>query len=145
VNPSAPLALAIVASGGLLLGACAPKPAQDPTAAAGDVPRTVTSMVSASAVISACPDARKMSSKAATEAIDKLVEPCAQVPGGKAHFSATLEPGGKISLASPDGKVAEGVVPTCVLSHGLTHRVLLSKPCTFDVQLEERKLGAKAP
>lgn len=135
----APLAFVIV-SGGLLHGACAPKPADD----ASDLPRTTTSMVNASAIVSACPDGRKMNAKAAADAINKLVEPCGQVPGGTAHFAATLLPGGKIELASPDGKVAEGVVPTCVLRHGLSHRVLLSKPCTFDVKLEERKL-APAP
>ena len=143
----APLALAIVASGGLLVGAgaCGSKQAADPSNASSDVPRTATSMVNASAVIGACPDARKMSSKTVAETINKLVEPCAQVPGGNAHFAAILMPGGKIELASPEGKVAEGVVPTCVLSHGLTHKVLLTKPCTFDVQLEERKLGGAAP
>jgi len=132
----APLAIAMLLSGGLLLAACAPR-ADD----ASDVPRTVTSMVDASAVIGACPDGRKMNARAAADAINKLVEPCAQVPGGKAHFAATLLPGGKIELASPEGKVAEGVVPTCVLRHGLGHKVLLSKPCTFDVKLEERKVG----
>jgi hypothetical protein len=144
VNSFAPLSLALVASGGLLAGACS-KPAADASTGSDEIPRTVTSMINASAVVAACPDARKMNAKAAAEAMNKLVEPCAQVPGGKAHFSATLMPGGKIELAAPDGKVAEGVVPTCVLSHGLTHRILLSKPCTFDVQLEERKLGPKAP
>jgi hypothetical protein len=133
--------LPVLVSGGLSISACATPPPADPAGANGDVPRTVTSMVNASALIGACPDAHKMNAKAAAEAINKLVEPCAQVPGGKAHFSATLEPGGRIELASPEGKVAEGVVPTCALSHGLTHRVLLGKPCTFDVQLEERKLG----
>jgi hypothetical protein len=142
VNPYAPLVLPILASGGLLLAACASTPPADASNANGDVPRAVTSMVNASAVISACPDARRMNARAATDAVSKLVEPCARVPGGKAHFSATLLPGGKIELAAPDGKVAEGVVPTCVLSHGLTHKVLLNKPCTFDVQLEERKVGA---
>jgi hypothetical protein len=137
MKPLAPLALLI--SGGLLAGACADKPAND---ASGEVPHTVTSMVNASAVIAACPDARKMNAKLAADTVDKLVAPCAQVPGGKAHFSATLEPGGKISLAAPDGSVAEGVVPTCVLSHGLGHKVLLTKPCRFDVNLEERKVGA---
>jgi hypothetical protein len=135
VNRIAPLAL--VASGGILLGACAPKPPTDP---GGDVPRTVTSMINAAAIIGACPDARKMNAKAAVDAINQLVEPCAQVPGGKAHFAALLLPGGKIELAAPDGNVTEGVVPTCVLSHGLTHKVTLHKPCTFDIQLEERKL-----
>jgi hypothetical protein len=100
-------------------------------------------MVNATAVIEACPDARKMRAQTAFDAINKLVEPCAEVPGGKAHFAATLLPGGKIELASPEGKVADGVVPTCALSHGLTHKVFLTKPCTFDVQLEERKLGAQ--
>jgi hypothetical protein len=144
VNTLAPLALAIFASGGLFLGACASRATPDP-AGAGDVPHTITSMVNASAVIGACPDARKMNAKTAAETINKLVEPCAEVPGGKAHFAATLLPGGKIELASPEGKVAEGVVPTCALSHGLTHRLLLTRPCTFDVQLEERKLGRPAP
>jgi hypothetical protein len=142
VNPFAPLALAIVASGGLLFGACAPRPAADP-GGSGDIPHTITSMVNASAIVGTCPDARRMNANTAAETINKLVEPCAQVPGGKAHFAATLMPGGKIALASPDGKVAEGVVPTCVLSNGLTHKVLLGKPCTFDVQLEERKPGAR--
>jgi hypothetical protein len=145
VNPSAPLSLATIASGGLLLAACAAKPAADAAAAPDDVPRTVTSMVNASAVLGACPDARKMNAKMAAEAMNRLVEPCAQVPGGKAHFAATLLPGGRIELASPEGKVADGVVPTCALSHGLSHRVLLARPCTFDVQLEERKLGPPAP
>ena len=141
MNTSGALALTIFASGGLLLGACAPRAAGPEAAGPADVPHTITSMVNASAVIAACPDARKMNAKAAADTIDHLVEPCAQVPGGKAHFSATLLPGGKIELASPEGKVAEGMVPTCALSHGLTHKLLLSKPCTFDVQLEERKPG----
>ncbi|APR83840.1 Hypothetical protein A7982_09189 [Minicystis rosea] len=137
MNARAPHLTAILCAGGLLFAACTSKTAAD----ADDVPRTVTSMINASAVISACPDGRKMNAKAAIDAINKLVEPCAQVPGGKAHFAATLLPGGKIELGSPEGKAAEGVVPTCVLRHGLSHRVLLNKPCTFDVKLEERKLG----
>jgi hypothetical protein len=134
MKPRAPLAFALLCAGGLLFAAC--RPAED----ASDLPRTATSMVNAQAIVSACPDARKMNAKAAADTINKLVEPCAKVPGGKAHFAATLLPGGKIELASPEGKVADGVVPTCVLGHGLTHRVLLSKACSFDVQLEERKL-----
>lgn len=142
MNRIAPLVLALVASGGIVLGACAPGPVAEP---GGDVPRTVTSMVNASVVIGACPDARKMNAKTAAETINQLVEPCGQVPGGKAHFAAVLLPGGKIELAAPDGKVTEGVVPTCVLSHGLAHKVSLTKPCTFDVQIEERKLRGAAP
>jgi hypothetical protein len=140
MKPSAPLACAILLSGGLLGGACAQKPA---AGASDEVPHTVTSMVNATAVVAACPDARKMNARGAAETMNKLVEPCAQVPGGKAHFSATILPGGRIELAAPDGNVAEGVVPTCVLSHGLTHKVFLTKPCRFDVQLEERRLPAQ--
>lgn len=144
MNHAAPLALAIVASSGLLVGACAGQ--SDLAAGPSDaVPASVTSMVNASAIVAACPDGRKMNAKTAGDAINRLVAPCAQVPGGKAHFAATLLPGGKIELASPEGKVAEGVVPTCVLAHGLSHRVFLTKPCTFDVQLEERKVGPGAP
>jgi hypothetical protein len=133
---AAPVAFAIVGSAGLLAAACAQQPAAD----ASGVPRHVTSMVSASAVVDACPDARRMNAKAAVETINKLVEPCGKVPGGKAHFTATLAPGGKIELASP-----EDVVPTCVLSHGLAHPVALTRPCRFDVLLEERKLDASPP
>jgi hypothetical protein len=127
------VALAIAVSAGFLAAACAPQPAVD----ASGVPRHVTSMVSASAVVDACPDSRHMNARAAAETINKLVEPCGKVPGGKAHFTATLAPGGRIELASP-----EDVVPTCVLSHGLAHPVALTRPCRFDVQLEERKLDA---
>ena len=76
--------------------------------------------------------------RTAQDAIQKLVGPCAKVPGGKAHFSATLLPGGKIELASPSGDPAEGVVPTCVLQNRLVHRVPLKNACALDVQLDER-------
>ncbi len=107
-----------------------------------EVPKSVTSLVNASSVVAACPDNKRMNARAAANAIDHLIEPCATVPGGKAHFSATLLPGGKIELAAPDGNAADGVVPTCVLKGGLHHKVKLMHACTFDVQLEERKLGA---
>jgi len=106
-------------------------------------------IVDATVVVEACPDAKSMNAKAAHTAIVKLVERCNKVPGGAAHFSATLMPGGRIKLASPSGDQAEGVVPTCVLSNQLTHRVLLKSECKFDVKLEERKVssapGAPAP
>ncbi len=95
-------------------------------------------MVNAAVVISACPDAKSMNMREARNVIRRLVDPCAMVPGGQAHFLATLQPGGKTELASPSGDTASGVVPTCVLQHGLTHKVALKKPCKFDVTLEER-------
>ena len=49
----------------------------------------VTSMV----IVDACPDSKKLDSKLATREIDELVGPCKKVPGGAAHFSATLQPG----------------------------------------------------
>lgn len=108
--------------------------------------RPHVSWVRSEVIVSSCPDAAKMSSKQARLAIERLVEPCTTVPGGAAHFAATLLPGGRIELGSPTGDVAEGVVPTCVLKHQLRHLVLLSKPCMFGVQLEARTgSGAAAP
>jgi hypothetical protein len=100
-------------------------------------------IVNATVIVGQCPDAKSMNSRSANAAIQKLVAPCNKVPGGAAHFSATLVPGGRIKLASPSGDPAEGVVPTCVLSNQLTHRVLLRKECKFDVKLEERKLSSE--
>jgi hypothetical protein len=128
------------------LGACGgakAAPATEPVV--DDLPKSVTSLVEASSVVSACPDSKRMNARAATNAIHHLIEPCAAVPGGKAHFSATLLPGGKIELASPEGNPADGVVPTCVLRSGLRHGVLLKSACTFDVRLEERKVSAPDP
>ena len=110
-----------------------------------EVPKSVTSLVNASSVVSACPDSKRMNARAAANAIQHMIEPCATVPGGKAHFSATLLPGGKIELASPEGNPADGVVPTCVLKGGLRHKVKLMHACTFDVQLEERKIAVPDP
>ncbi|MDI1446736.1 hypothetical protein [Polyangium sp. 6x1] len=96
-------------------------------------------------VAESCPDQKTMNAKSAHATIQKVVEPCNTIPGGAAHFSTTLMPGGRIMLASPSGDPADGVVPTCVLSNQLTHRVFLKKPCKFDVKLEERKVQAQAP
>lgn len=128
------------------LGACAGAKVEPATEeATDDVPKSVTSLVNASSVVAACPDSKRMNARAAANAIHHLIEPCATVPGGRAHFSATLLPGGKIELASPEGSTADGVVPTCVLRGGLHHKVKLMNRCTFDVQLEERKVTAPEP
>jgi hypothetical protein len=87
-------------------------------------------------VVQACPDARKMNSRAAETALRQLISPCDKVPGGDAHFSATLMPGGRIELGSSSGDANDGTVPICVLKHTLTHPVALERPCTFDVRLE---------
>jgi hypothetical protein len=100
-------------------------------------PKTSGSIVNASTVVGKCPDGPKMNAHAAQTTIQQLVSPCAAVPNGKAHFSATLLPGGHIELGSPDGNTAGGVVPTCVLKSRLIHSVPLKRPCVLDVQLEE--------
>jgi hypothetical protein len=102
------------------------KPAPTPTVA-----QVVTSFV-----VQKCPDAPKMNSRKAETALRQMLSPCDTVPGGYAHFAATLMPGGRIELASPSGEATDGVVPICVLKHTLTHPVSLEKPCTFDVRLE---------
>lgn len=101
------------------------------------------SMVSSSVVVEACPDSPKMNSKQAAREIEELVGPCTKVPGGAAHFSATLLPGGRVELASPSGDPAAGVVPTCLVQTlgQLKHKVQLTSPCKFDVKLEERAAG----
>lgn len=107
-----------------------------PDAATGEPISLVTSMV----VVEACPDSRRLDTRVANREIDELLAPCKKVPGGAAHFAATLVPGGRVQLASPAGDPSEGVVPTCIVQHlgQLRHRLRLTKPCKFDVRLEER-------
>ncbi|MDB4953674.1 MAG: hypothetical protein JWO36_1243 [Myxococcales bacterium] len=97
--------------------------------------------MTSSVVVNECPDSPKMSSKQAAKEIDELVGPCTTIPGGAAHFSAILEPDGRIELASPSGDPSGGVVPTCVVQTAsqLRHRLKLKAACKFDVKLEERK------
>ncbi len=96
-------------------------------------------------LVNKCPDASRVNIRTAQDAIQRLVGPCAKVPGGSAHFSAKLMPGGRIELASPEGDPTEGVVPTCVLKNRLVHRVLLKSPCTLDVTLDERTVVVDRP
>lgn len=117
--------------------------------AAGPDPATEppppVSIVNSTVVVADCPDAQRMNARQAQREIRDLVQPCSKVPGGAAHFSATLLPNGRIKLASPAGDRTEGVVPTCVLTNPLVHHVRLSSACKLDVELEERKLGEAAP
>ncbi len=91
-------------------------------------------------IVEACPDSKLLDTKLANREIDELVGPCKKVPGGAAHFSATLLPGGRVELASPAGDPTEGVVPTCLVQNArqLKHKLKLTKPCKFDVKLEQR-------
>jgi hypothetical protein len=117
-----------------------PLPPPPPDAANEHAISLVTSVV----VVDACPDYRKLDSKSARREIDELVGPCKTVPGGAAHFSATLLPGGRVELAAPTGEdPSEGVVPTCLLQqhNQLKHKLRISSPCRFDVKLEQRLAG----
>jgi hypothetical protein len=114
-----------------------PRPtAQHEEAPASEPISLVTSMV----VVEAGPDSKHLDTKVANREIDELVGPCKKVPGGAAHFSATLMPGGRVELASPAGDPSEGVVPTCLVQNlsQLKHKLKLTKPCKFDVRLEQR-------
>ena len=114
-------------------GSAAPPPADAPSS---DPISLVTSMV----IVEACPDSHRLDTKLANREIDELVGPCKKIPGGNAHFSATLLPGGRVELASPSGDPGEGVVPTCIVQNAaqLKHKLKLAKACKFDVKLEQR-------
>jgi hypothetical protein len=111
-------------------------PPPPPDAATTDPISLVTSMV----IVEACPDSKQLDSNRANREIEELVGPCKKVPGGDAHFSATLLPGGRVELASPEGDPSEGIVPTCLVQHGkqLRHKLKLARACKFDVRLEQR-------
>lgn len=136
--------LAFCLGAGLAVAACS-GPQAPPEPAPSDAPEpAVASLVNATVIVNKCPDGARVNIRMAEDAIRKLVGPCATVPGGRAHFSATLQPGGRIDLAAPDGDPADGVVPTCVLQNRLVHHVLLKSPCALDVQLDERQMTVPA-
>jgi hypothetical protein len=120
-----------------LAGACsshAPAPAKPP-------PGRPVAMVTSWVVLEACADSAKINSKQAAKEIEELIGPCTAIPGGTAHFSATLMPGGKVELGSPAGDPEAGVIPTCLIqaANQLRHKVKLKSPCRFEVKLEERE------
>jgi hypothetical protein len=103
-------------------------------------PPPTVSMVTSMVIIEACPDSKHFSAVRARQEIEELVGPCTKVPGGGAHFAATLRPDGSVELTSPSGDPKTGIVPTCLLQTRaqLRHKLRLTKPCMFDVKLEER-------
>lgn len=110
-----------------------PKPSDPP-------PENAINMVTSVVVVEACPEAKTINTAQATREIEELVGPCKEVPGGAAHFSATLMPQGRVELASPTGDPDMGVVPTCIMqkANQLKHKLKLKHPCKFDVKLEQR-------
>ncbi len=98
-------------------------------------------VVEGSIMVKECP--AKLDPKKAEKTMNALVGgDCSSVPGGKARFLATLKPGGGIEIAAPDG-TDQGTIPICVLKGQLKHKLKLKKPCTLDVQIEERKMHAR--
>jgi hypothetical protein len=71
--------------------------------------------------------------------MDQLIEGCSTVPGGKAQFEATLQPGGRIQITGVAGE--PDVVPICILKHSLLHNVPLTKPCRLDVKIEQTSVS----
>lgn len=131
----------LVATGLLALCACSgsppPAPAQPEEPAAPPL-----ALMSATVITKSCPDVTKANARRAENAIRKLAEPCTKVPGGDARFIATLSPDGRVELDASEGDPNGGTVPTCVVRNQLSHKVILRKPCVFQVLLEERSIAA---
>jgi hypothetical protein len=98
--------------------------------------------VSATIATNGCATLAGVNSRLAQEAMYKLVDECASVPGGSTKFTVALLPGGGIEF--PQGPDQPDTIPTCVLKSGLRHRVRLPKPCTLVVKLEERSVPLSA-
>jgi hypothetical protein len=136
----------VIAASAACGGATTQTAPASPTTAEATTPSRPVSIVSSSVIVGSCPDAQKMNSKQAAKEIEELLGPCSKVPGGAAHFSATLMPNGQVELASPSGDPSAGLVPTCLVqnTNQLRHKVKLASPCKFDVNLEERRAGGAA-
>ena len=139
----------VAALAGCWTGSAAPveKPPEGPVVVVAPPPsEPPISLLTSFVVVEACPDAKKLDSKLATREIDELVGPCKSIPGGAAHFSATLLPGGRVELASPSGDPAEGIIPTCLVQKAgqLRHKIRLTQSCKFDVKLEQRMTDSPA-
>jgi len=96
-------------------------------------------LVSATIATNGCATLAGVNGRLAEEAMYKLVDECASVPGGSTKFTVTLLPGGGIEF--PKGPDQPDTIPTCVLRRGLGHRVRLAKPCSLVVKLEEKSVS----
>jgi hypothetical protein len=92
-------------------------------------------MVNATILANGCQHLGRDNARLAERAMYQLVEGCTSVPGGSAEFEATLEPGGRIEIATMPGQ--PDVVPICVLKHSLQHKVTLTKPCRLEVKIAQ--------
>jgi len=122
-----------LAPAAVFLAACASRPPHDSSPAPGPSAQLVNAIILANG----CQDLGKASAKAAENTMEQLVEDCTSVPGGSARFQATLQPGGRIEIASAGTRDQPDVVPVCILKHSLLHKVPLSRPCRLDVKIEQ--------
>jgi hypothetical protein len=129
-----------VAAFAVALAACGPKepPATAPAPAPAP-PARAAQVVNASILANGCRDLGPAAARLAEGAMYQLIEGCASVPGGKAQFEATLQPGGRIQIMGVAGQ--PDVVPICILKHSLLHNVPLTKPCRLDVKIEETSVS----
>jgi hypothetical protein len=128
-------------------GACGPKeppsspaaPASAPSATTAPAPSSPSAQVlNATILTNGCQALGPTHAKAAEKAMNQLIEGCSSVPGGRAAFEATLQPGGQIEIKAVAGQ--PDVVPICVLKHSLVHKVPLTQPCRLDVKIEQMSL-----
>jgi hypothetical protein len=133
--------LRLTAAAALLALSCSSSPKPAPAAQPEDPAGPPLALMNATMIVKSCPDQTKTTSHQAETAIRQVIEPCTKVPGGAAHFTVTMMPGGRIEIGSPEGDPDEGVVPTCAVKNQLTHKIFLRKPCSFVVQLEERPMA----
>src|SRR5689334_23302658 len=131
-------AIGAAACGATQPAASAPTVATDTPAASASsspAPGQSAQLVNAMIVANGCKVAGAANARLAEKAMNQLTEGCTSVPGGKAEFQATLQPGGRIAINAVPGQ--PDVVPICVLKHSLQHSVPLTQPCQLDVKLEQ--------
>ncbi len=110
--------------------------------APSSAPGASAQMVNATILTNDCKAFGAANARLAEKAMYQLTDGCTSVPGGKAEFEATLQPGGRISISAVAGQ--PDVVPICVLKHSLQHSVPLSQPCRLDVKLVQTSIALAA-
>jgi hypothetical protein len=121
----------------LALSSCSGQRAPE-AARAQEPPPPPLALMNATVLVKSCPNVTTANAHKAEQVLRTMLEPCTKVPSGNAHFTATMMPGGRIELGSPEGDPTEGVIPTCAVKNQLSHTIYLRKPCAFHVLLEER-------
>ncbi len=136
----------------ILLAACGPRePAAGASSAAPDPSASASAsavsappaaeVVNATILTNGCQALGASNARLAEKAMYQLIEGCSSVPGGKAQFEATLQPGGRVIISAVAGQ--PDVIPICVLKHALQHGVPLAQPCRLDVKLEETSVALR--